>query len=567
MRTHSLLKWCALFACVAFWPAGRLEAETKSTPPDNLLRQAVQSELAGATAPRTALLADALDHSPGAAALHWHAGQVRWNGQWLSADEVASRAADDEHLAEYRELRNHSQDSLDNHRDLAHWCSKHDLSEEARVHWVKVLEAAPADREAAKALDLRRFRGRMLTGDEVTAWKDSQGDQHRTRREWRPKMAAWRSAIERGSPQARLAALAELREFDDPTGITALEGVFGANGTTEKSIRSNLLLVETLARLPGREATQALARQAVLNNTIQGAAPRSRNCAARPLHTFVPQLIAAAPGAFATRYQLATADLGGLAFAHRLLSEGNDTTVVRRATIRDNAVLFDVVDGPAGTMPTGSQNPQLNDAALHERIRTVLANATPLANLDNPANWERSWYQYNSWDPPQYRQEIRNLSAHSCFPAGTLVPTLAGPLPIEQIKIGDRVLSMDERTGELDYKAVQRPTRRGMTADRLDPLHRRIAARHPRPSLLGRRQRLASRQTPGARRSPGRRRRLSARRVGRRRRVRAGVQPGRQRLPHLLRRRTAPVGARQLPAPRRSSIVPGLVANVSRGAR
>ena len=44
------------------------------------------------------------------------------------------------------------------------------------------------------------------------------------------------------------------------------------------------------------------------------------------------------------------------------------------------------------------------------------------------------------------------------------MPTLAGPLPIEQIKIGDRVLSMDERTGELDYKAVQRPTRRGMTA-------------------------------------------------------------------------------------------------------
>ncbi len=46
------------------------------------------------------------------------------------------------------------------------------------------------------------------------------------------------------------------------------------------------------------------------------------------------------------------------------------------------------------------------------------------------------------------------LRPTSCFGAGTLVTTLAGPMPIEQIQIGDRVLAQDPETGELAYKLV-----------------------------------------------------------------------------------------------------------------
>lgn len=42
----------------------------------------------------------------------------------------------------------------------------------------------------------------------------------------------------------------------------------------------------------------------------------------------------------------------------------------------------------------------------------------------------------------------------SCFGAGTLVQTLAGPRPIEQVAIGDQVLTQDTRNGGLDYHPV-----------------------------------------------------------------------------------------------------------------
>lgn len=43
-----------------------------------------------------------------------------------------------------------------------------------------------------------------------------------------------------------------------------------------------------------------------------------------------------------------------------------------------------------------------------------------------------------------------------CFAAGTLVHTSNGLVPIEQIKVGDLVLSQPEDGGELSYKPVTR---------------------------------------------------------------------------------------------------------------
>jgi hypothetical protein len=42
----------------------------------------------------------------------------------------------------------------------------------------------------------------------------------------------------------------------------------------------------------------------------------------------------------------------------------------------------------------------------------------------------------------------------SCFLPGTTVWTDTGTVPIERIRIGDRVLSQDQETGELTYKLV-----------------------------------------------------------------------------------------------------------------
>ncbi|MBL8471571.1 MAG: Hint domain-containing protein [Rhodocyclaceae bacterium] len=46
-----------------------------------------------------------------------------------------------------------------------------------------------------------------------------------------------------------------------------------------------------------------------------------------------------------------------------------------------------------------------------------------------------------------------------CFAAGTLIHTKEGLKPIEQIHVGDLVLTQPEHTGELSYKRVTRTTR------------------------------------------------------------------------------------------------------------
>ena len=45
-----------------------------------------------------------------------------------------------------------------------------------------------------------------------------------------------------------------------------------------------------------------------------------------------------------------------------------------------------------------------------------------------------------------------------CLAAGTLVWTDAGPVPIEQIRVGDLVLAQDPESGELAYQPVLRTT-------------------------------------------------------------------------------------------------------------
>ena len=56
-----------------------------------------------------------------------------------------------------------------------------------------------------------------------------------------------------------------------------------------------------------------------------------------------------------------------------------------------------------------------------------------------------------------------NFIRHSqCFKEGTFVETEEGLKPIEDIKVGDKVLAYDEETGEQAYKSVVRLFRNGI---------------------------------------------------------------------------------------------------------
>jgi hypothetical protein len=99
---------------------------------------------------------------------------------------------------------------------------------------------------------------------------------------------------------------------------------------------------------------------------------------------------------------------------------------------------------------------------LNQRIYPVLRQATGQQLPDQPQDWWQWWQQenevYAGRQKPVHRNQIGayrfTITTVSCFLPGTKVWTDDGPLPIERVRVGDRVLSQDPDTGELTYKLV-----------------------------------------------------------------------------------------------------------------
>jgi Pretoxin HINT domain len=123
------------------------------------------------------------------------------------------------------------------------------------------------------------------------------------------------------------------------------------------------------------------------------------------------------------------------------------------------------------------QNDLITD--MNQRVATVLATVSEQPLGAQPQPWWNWWDQFNdiSGSKPVVRivDEYETTgdtrpsisfgrfasglsSAAECFAAGTLVCTESGPVAIESIRIGDRVLAKNVESGELAYKPVLETT-------------------------------------------------------------------------------------------------------------
>jgi hypothetical protein len=122
----------------------------------------------------------------------------------------------------------------------------------------------------------------------------------------------------------------------------------------------------------------------------------------------------------------------------------------------------------AKEMAAAQQNAMLQE--MNDRLCRVLSASTGQKLPPSADEWWRWWVHYDGVYVPEYKptrtvhREDRRTYAypdwlevvpvHSCLVPGTRVWTESGPAAIEQVRVGDRVLSQHPQTGELAYKPV-----------------------------------------------------------------------------------------------------------------
>ncbi len=458
----------------------RLPAETSS--PAGLVRAVLESELLGPSEVRGELLKQALTQDPNFAPARWQSGFVRWDGQWLTPGEVASRAARDPLLAEYRKRRDAMIDRADDHRELATWCDKNKLVEQARVHWLNVLEFEPRDEQALAGLDFQDYDGRLLTRQQIEQAKTAAIGERLATKRWQPQIVKWREAIDHGTTAQHQAAVADLAKLSDPAALHALEVVFALKGGAKKVVYLHQLLFETAGRLGTPEATQLLARYAVFPDSSEVRRASTEILKKRPPHTYVPLLIAAIPfEKVATSHELYLLPDGTVVQEHMMIAKnGSDYRVIQLKD--EDAPLTPLsrwrigitrrvipIRAAVADFEERFERQRGQQMELKNRIEAILNELPIFAKpQSSQQGWQQAWDDYNeSYRPPtlatvtwQSFSYVQRRITASCFPAGTSIVTVMGPTAIETIHAGDRVLAQDPRNGELAYKPVQRVTLR-----------------------------------------------------------------------------------------------------------
>jgi hypothetical protein len=465
------------------------------------IRLALWCERRSLEAERIRHLALAVLIEPGNVTARGLLGLVKHDGKWEDPAKVGERIRADQSLAaklaDYRARRVRASGTADGHWKLAIWCGENGLEEEATAHLTAVTRLDGSREAAWKRLGYKRLDGRWVTDDQAAALKADREAQAAADREWTPRLLAWMAAI--GRPADRSEAEARLAAVSDPRAVPSIRRVFASGGAANQ-----MRAVAILGRIDAPAASQTLAALAVW-----GEIPEVRRVARETLRTrdpreFVVGLINlvreplkyqalsvgaighGSPGFVAvegsdavlqtvftideaftalTPRQLANRLRGGRTYDRRVAIQNarlaslvaaleQTSAVVNELTARSTAVLRDVTGQDAGTDPDAwmawwaDQQGYIYEGPAGVPRQPGAGGPTPSGQVTQPYVRRPPIVQ------PRPKPVLTSWVHFSCFAAGTPVHGIDGPLPIERVRVGDRVLTQDTGTGLLSFQPI-----------------------------------------------------------------------------------------------------------------
>ncbi len=342
---------------------------------------------------------------------------------------------------------------------------------------------AQADR-IIKKLNLVRFRNTIVPAAQLELMKAHASEVRTNLRKWQPRLLAIRQDLLSVGAARQKRALDRLGAISDPAAIGAMMAVFAkCDAEHVKTV------VQTIAAIPGQTSTDALVRYAVYSDHGLVRRTAAEALRPRPLFSYAPTLIDALQSPVDVQFE--TFYVNGQ-FRHKLALYQEGPAMDHSISSSGGVSLeITVTDHPRSGRPTDVSINMVPDQAaaideyradyefaanttraqLNERIAFALSIATGEVRDSQPRQWWDWWYDYNeiyqsptrpvseqtvdTTPPVGFRYVTRSVS---CFPAGTLVQTVTGPLPIDKVQPGESVLAQNVDTGELAFRPVMATT-------------------------------------------------------------------------------------------------------------
>lgn len=490
------------------------DLKDSGTTVDRLVDEAGQAKIVGNLAYSLSLLHDAVRIDPHNRQARWQLGQVKVDGEWLSVEEAQRRAAADPRQTEFRQRKEVVSENPQDQLELARWCRKNDLKDEARFYWSNVLTADPTNKEALRAVGMRWHDGQLVSFGQVKESKKDASAVQLALRQWTPSVATWMRALAKKNESPPTEVVDQIRAIRDVAAIPAFEKITLNNNwpSFEKNPaprRLSLAFLGALMKMPDDAATKSLVRHAVQSPFEDVRAGAIAQLRYRPLNDFVPMLLDGLAAPVQSTYNVVTDPNGSVRYSHAIYREGPFADWSYRssrsiyqpgAPIEAAANLIatesrpTIVNTVANTSPrpvssagakrsaqryeeeivsAERQVAETNEstAALNERIVAALTGVSDQSLGNEPRPWWNWWQDYTDYyrtgDRPIYLTQDNSSDyvvppvesyAVECFVRGTPVWTRTGLRPIESLDPGDLVLAQNVNTGELTYKPVLRST-------------------------------------------------------------------------------------------------------------
>lgn len=451
-----------------------------------LVKDALAVGLEGKTEQREALLARAIAADPDYAPARWHRGEVRFEGQWRTLEQIHDRVGANPRRDEYLELKASMFDAPAAHAEMARWCMRNGLENEERYHWAKVLFADPTHELAQARLSLRPYRNGLYTPQEIAAVESNQAAAEASLKKFKPIFTELCRRVTTTESTEQEAALASIRLVDDLAQLPALEQAVeraARDASAADSLQLYLALMQAFGNVPDYEATSTL-----LNYSLFAVAPEVRHAAAqslkgRPVTDYVPRLMSLLASPIEGEIATHVAPDGTVSYAEMLYQAG--PLADRRVNRGRDYVLFantqrepsqsEINQAVSNTQRAAARMAQearqrvaianAQAAAGNARVREVLMGALEFDLGADPQHYWQAWTDYNELlfdEHPVYELNQFDVqyepATHSCFMTGTPVWTQEGLRPIETIVVGDLVLAQHPVTGEVAYRAVLEKT-------------------------------------------------------------------------------------------------------------